>query len=909
MANFTAKLIHKQVYPATYTFKGDADGALPSGFTDASGAGASAVVAANWQSHKKVFKLTPQVAGNNADAYVDISEQTSGTIELWIGSDDVSFRTAIHLQEENTTAIQIELDEDEWQRDGATQIVGPTAADDTLYHVRIDYECGAGAYLGLAADTYFVTIDGTQYGAFAFDNAVDGINRIDCQVTDSAAYSGYYDAIGDADNDSDYNIGDNIFWRHLKDQDSAFEDEDWGTTSTNISLIDTDLSDANCTATIIPEFNEHKKILELFDNNAAGRVNVFHSISSPPTSGTIEFSIKVSDVTLNSAFYFRNQTPANALPFRIDASSIDFHDGAWQNLVAAVNDTRYHFRIDFECGAGGYKGLAADTCMIYIDNVQYGAFSLSVASTTIDDLRIFTDIADSGNYIYLDALSFSWTSGNEIGDNRTFEYHTESYDDITSSLSQAEVEDEAYLVSRAVIEASLDILTISALHILQLYDINSDLRFEGNFFKKTTSSGMDLFTFHSLNKSNLKKLSSYTASAEDPSEILLGIFTEIGQHASSDARLQYYEEDDPAGSHSPTIIRTPNVEIIRRMAYHADRYAIIKPNGVLTLDADRDPSNGAETINSSTGEIRGDPTIESFDSQINKVTVFGDFDLDIGIQFVGVSEDTTAQDDGTGINEYSKTYKDLRSDADCLARAVAIRTGTGFNPQIITAELLNVYANIGEVINFAYSPKSFSATDCYAKKATHNLASGITIYELSTGIFEDWGMSQEQWSLATEGERQNIDGIYNTDINTVYLRIIPAGGGPATETTSGVLMVNGDSASIYWYNSPEVDTSRPIDIYVVFRREDAGADTIDITKTLDGIATDGGVDTVSQWAAVADTLDASAINTMISMKYTLTAANNLDDYRYNFFITLAEAGKTIRVQTISIVYFVKRNVS
>ncbi|KKK63154.1 hypothetical protein LCGC14_2997130, partial [marine sediment metagenome] len=340
------------------------------------------------------------------------------------------------------------------------------------------------------------------------------------------------------------------------------------------------------------------------DQHAAGGAgagelcDVINTFVSGQASGVIEFLIRTTDATFETEILVRNQGGVPSIEFRINAENFQYNPSGvgYTILVTALDGTWYHIKFEFECGAGTFMGLAADTYNIWINNIKYGPFGFDAVATTLDDIQIRTNAGDSGYTSAFDAFSFSWTSGNEIADNRTLDYKAQSYDDITSNLSLAEVSDEAYLTSTAIIKISKDLVTLSGLHILQLYDVNSDLRFEGNYFKKTTNAGIDIFTFHSLNKSNLKKPNTYTASSLDPSQILLNIFTAIGQAASDDARLQYYEEDDPAGSHSPTIINTPNREIIRRMAYHADRYAIIQPNGVFTLDADKTPRNGAYTI-------------------------------------------------------------------------------------------------------------------------------------------------------------------------------------------------------------------------------------------------------------------------------------------------------------------------
>jgi len=910
MANLTARKVHKQISPAPYNFKAEADGTsgISIGFIDIEAGDDStfsATIVASEDGHKKIIKFL--AAGDNTKfaQWRHTESETAQTIEFWwkyIDNGVGIFRFVGIRTSDSATIISFHFISDTnlltYQYGdgvGGTTTATVGASADTWHHIRLTYSA--------ATDTQSLWFNGTLIiddEPFVLDRTISSVLNWRFQLDAGAganALQGFVDAYGESA-DANYKIGDNVHWRHYKESTDSFEGDDVGTQGTSITWVDS-VNQAD-DHEIVAEFNEHKKILRTHRNSGTGIC--YHTFASQAKTGWWAGWIKFVDTTSTNTLSLREGTTI-IVQIRIIAQKFQYlaAPASYTDVgLAAVNDTWYFIYIQ-------WYDAATDTFDLWIDNTQYQDGTNCPNNQTSGINRNYIAQATAGGvYIYLDAPISSLDS-DERADNRTLDYKAQSYDDITSNLSLAEVSDEAYLTSTAIIKISKDLVTLSGLHILQLYDVNSDLRFEGNYFKKTTNAGLDIFTFHSLNKSNLKKPSTYTASSLDPSQILLNIFTAIGQAASNDARLQYYEEDDPSGSHSPTIINTPNREIIRRMAYHADRYAIFKPNGVFTLDADRVPSNGAYTISSTTGEIRGDPLIESFDSQINKVTVYGAFDPDRGIFFNGESVDTTAQGDGTGVLEYSKLYPDLRSDTDCTNRAVAIRTGTGFNPKIITATLLNVYANSGEVINFAYSPKSFSAQNVYVKKVSHNLGSGLSHYELSTGIFEDWGLSQEQWSLATEGERQINDGIFATDINTVYLRIIPSTG--ATETVDGVRLdaVN-EIAVVYWYTPPNLDISRVIDIYFQFLRADGAGDTITIKKSLSGKIADGGTDTVTQWSVVADTLPASATATEQVKKLTLTAANNFANYKYTFAVTMDEAARNIVVRSIAIIYFIKRTI-
>ncbi len=901
MANFIARKNYKQMYPATYNFKDEVVGTsgMSIGWINNIAADLTAVIIDELRGHKNVLKLSTSVGGGNSYFYsvVFTSAQSSGTVEAHMEISDATHNFQLRLNDIGTTALLVNIGSEKFTYyDGATHDVGAAALDNTWYHVKVEFECGAGLFQGLAADTFYVWINGTRYGPFPFWNVVTDVDRIRSYLATAATYTASFDAIGYSW-DASYKVGDNIFWRSYVMTDDDFNNDDITETGTSITWVDSATTAA--ATTLEHEFNEHKKVLKQVES--AGNDICYHTIGAQSRSRTYEWWLKFGDKTQDSRWFLDEDGSAIVL-LRVEGGVFQYEDQSgptWQTIsgVTVTNNTWYHIRVLV-------TDAATDTFDIWIDNVLRVTGGECRNNQTSGINRMYLQAVEANSVVYLDAFAVVRTAPYRDADNRTFKYNVLSYEDIASSISFAEVSDEAYLTSTAIIKIPKDLITLSGLHILQLFDVNSDLRFEGNYFKKTTNAGIDIFTFHSLNKSNLKKPSTYTASSLDPSQILLNIFTDIGQAASNDARLQYYEEDDPAGSHSPTIINTPNREIIRRMAYHADRYAIIQPNGVFTLDADCVPSNGAYTISSSTGEIRGDPLIESFDSQINKVIVYGAFDPDRGIFFNGSSTDSTAQDDGTGVLEYSKWYPDLRSDADCTARAVAIRTGTGFNPKIITVTFLNVYATPGEIINFAYSPKSFSAQNVYVKKVTHNLGSGISHYELSTGIFEDWGLSQEQWSLATEGERQINDGIFATDINTVYLEMWELGG--ATRSTGILLNTVGENILSHFQVDEKIDPSRDITLIFTWLRTDTNADTIAAQLFVARYAQGATITSINNWTAI--TLNASAVSTHEFYIHTIDASDVFANNSYTVGIKMNEASRFILVEVVGIRYYILRSI-
>ncbi|KKN56984.1 hypothetical protein LCGC14_0567060 [marine sediment metagenome] len=876
-------------------------GSFPSGWIDSDGADCETTIIASLDGHRNVMQLDDQGGATRCQAVLFAFTQGLNTVlEFWCTKDSIAADTVFnfYIYDDNDLLVHLRFDNDDldYFNGGFVSIKDNFLVANTLSHFKI--------ILDDTANNFDCYIGGVLEGVnLAYENnSTSGADNLLIETDNfDTGYKAYFASLG-ISTDPSYMVGDNIFWRYFKMLDDPFID-DISNTGTSITWVD-GVTDA-ATTTLVAEFNERKKYLKQVRTGTVE--DCYHTIGTQSKTGIYEWYVKSDNVLLQTRWTLKEGTTAIVeIDFVNLGAGIYYNDSGGTGIeitgVSAVNDTWFHFKVKV-------TDAATDTFDLWINNVKRVTGGECRNNQTSGINRMYLEALQTDCVMYLDAFGMVGDSNYEEGDNRTFDYDAQNYDDITSSLSKAEIFDEAYIISTAIIEATKDVITINNLHIIQLYDVNSDLRFEGNFFKKTTAAGFDIFTVHSLNKSNLKKPSTYTASAEDPSEILLGIFTALTHAVSSDSRLLYYEKDDPAGSHSPTIINTPNIEIIRRMAYHSDRYAVIRPNGLFTLDSDKVPINGAYTISSSTGEIRGDPLIETIDSQINKVTVYGAFDPDRGIFFNGESVDTSAQDDGTLVNEYSKWYPDLRSDTDCTNRAVAIRTGTGFNPSIITAKLLNVYGNCGEIINFAFSPKSFSAQNAYIQKGSHNLVTGLSTYELSTGIFEDWGLSQEQWSLAREGERQINDGIFATDINTVYPYFVADTASGATIQANGWIQLdgNGDLMRITAYLDGKVDTSRDMILTIVWSRRDAGADTISANCSLNGFATDGTTDT-DPILNDSTPLNACASDKWEKIIYILPNAQLNNTKIISGSFTMQEASKDIHIQSVTLRYHVLRTI-
>ncbi|MHA2039133.1 MAG: hypothetical protein ACW98X_22125, partial [Promethearchaeota archaeon] len=196
----------------------------------------------------------------------------------------------------------------------------------------------------------------------------------------------------------------------------GFENEEDGTESTDIEFIDTDLTNSGGINSIISSSSSHRKVLQLNDNSAIERVDIRSFLDSPQGNGTIEWYWKSSDVSQPCHFDVRNSDSAR-IRITILQNKFQYWDGSFHDIVSIISDTWYHLRIEFECGSGGYKGLAADTYYVYINGEQYGPYGFASVVNNLDDLRISTDDGYTGYLNYFDAIGYSWDPNYNIGDN------------------------------------------------------------------------------------------------------------------------------------------------------------------------------------------------------------------------------------------------------------------------------------------------------------------------------------------------------------------------------------------------------------------------------------------------------------------------------------------------------------
>jgi len=330
---------------------------------------------------------------------------------------------------------------------GVTAICSIT--NNTWYHIKIEWECGNDGYRGLDADTYYVYLNGIKFGPFNATIPAATIAYFYWTTLGAAINIDYaIDAVGSSiDEAYGYHEGDNLLYDSIIDNDSIktnkmnvtdsivtraleiinesklyslgigiykatenFALESDGAYTGGSKPLHTYTVGGGETKQIINNIDSHNKVLELYDNDGADYASLIDTFYVAQTSGWYEFYVGTDDITKETdVIFYDTAGPTAAIQMRIDVSKVQIYNAAVLTDIInpAVNDHLYHIKIEYETGAGGYRGLAADTFYITIDGVRYGPYTFRNAVADIKTVTFTTDTADSAYSAYVDALGAS----------------------------------------------------------------------------------------------------------------------------------------------------------------------------------------------------------------------------------------------------------------------------------------------------------------------------------------------------------------------------------------------------------------------------------------------------------------------------------------------------------------------
>jgi hypothetical protein len=318
-------------YPATFGFENDANGNIPWNWDDHSDSGCSANIYSEKNGHKKVIRVEDTSAGISEAVIRNYfnSNKTSGTFELWMYKE--SGTSAIEFEVCNYNSIRAFSVDCDYSNNGAwyywgtppTEFASGEYADNTWFHVKVDFECGAGNYKNLSPDTFDLYLNGIKkISGGAFYTSVDSIEflELDTGGTDKIGV-GYFDAIGYSW-DPNYLIGDNLNEGLLLSYDNTTS-LDWQGYSLDGQANKTVLGNNTFP---MPADGHHK--IQVFGNNSMGTMyesdlRYFSVFTGPP------------GITINS--------PADSELFGTSAPSYDIsiagpYDSIWYALEGGVTN-------------------------------------------------------------------------------------------------------------------------------------------------------------------------------------------------------------------------------------------------------------------------------------------------------------------------------------------------------------------------------------------------------------------------------------------------------------------------------------------------------------------------------------------------------------------------------------------
>ena len=898
--NFTVKKVRKQMYPATYNFMDEADDTAGTSidFVDAATTGANTTlkIIAVQNGHRKVIEMYDNDGAARVDFSHEFTAQTYGTVEFWLSNSDVSKVSQYRLMSGAATTVIYILrfsgsNLQYYAGGGAGWTTHAGATNDQWYHIKVDFECTAGGYESLAQFEYHITIDGTKYSDFDFFN--DEANIDEFFVYTDVATSGYYnyiDACGESW-DTDYKIGDNCFWRHYKDQDSDFETEDVGTTGTSIDFVDV-ITDGT-EGTIISEFNEHKKILE---NADIGGSNKITSNCVATTSGTIEFWFKSNDVTARTNIQLHDTSvPANIIYLRMDASELKYHIGAVMTAtgLTMVNDTWYHIKLQL---------YTDDTFDYWIDNILYAdGVACNNGMTTGIDRFFLTSYVHTD---YIDAVSYSWTTGNEVGDNRILDYNdTYTREDITDKILNCTYENKYFLWRKAILYSNTEYTKAEV--FFQIHDINSKLTMEGEIKQAIWNGATWTIPLRDKNEDALKNRSSNTFSStkiHDPTDsgcILKTIIPTVGQ---VDGRLILVNADTKTDTYSPVTKNYPDIQMLLVISDLGDSSVIIEASGKVHFDDDLASGSALDYDTSADRDyFTGDPITSNILEDYNYFEIFGAMNPD-GARFYKVI-DNTGSDEKHPFRITNNEFR-TQTDVDAYAAKIAART---IDVRDINLPLQSMGVHdMGETFDYKYTNTEFiiPQANYYIVSEKMNMDMATSVLVLSEGLMEE-----SKYAAVYERPENYNDSFAAEIYETDYVIINPHINNHGSDNSSGFYWESNAAAEgvgCNFYTEAEMDTTRDMTITITYQRNDANNDTVDCLKYLRYAACDG-VDNAwtGVWVAAAELLPADANNDYNKVVLTVSNTDINAGSLYNFYFLLNE----IRIFywfSISVKYYIKR---
>jgi hypothetical protein len=258
-------------YPATYGFENDNNEAINAvDWIGTSTGNMWTKIVESIDGHNKIYQMYDSDANNFAKITHNFNNKSYGTIEFWWRRDNPNCGGYIYLNNGLDIVIRIQQGVPEsWNSYNGTDYVpffNYTMPINTWTHIRLDFELTDSGYLGLAAHTLKLSIDGMVGIADCspFFSEVNNV-QICTRWGDSTGHNFWVDAVGFSW-DSDYDAGDNFNEGLLLSYDSNL-DHNWTGFSLDGQMNRTILGN---TTFVVPTDGVHT--IQVFGNNSLGEM-------------------------------------------------------------------------------------------------------------------------------------------------------------------------------------------------------------------------------------------------------------------------------------------------------------------------------------------------------------------------------------------------------------------------------------------------------------------------------------------------------------------------------------------------------------------------------------------------------------------------------------------------------------
>ncbi|MFX1387589.1 MAG: OmpL47-type beta-barrel domain-containing protein [Promethearchaeota archaeon] len=338
-------------YPATYGFENDKIGDLPEDWNELGPVSSDSVeIIAELDGHKRVVDI---YKGDTygTDHHLDqnfVENQEFGEIEFWTRAS--SLTAAIAIMNSTDPIISINLQ-------GASELApdvfgyhdnlgwhdtNKTANPNQWYHIRVQFECGAGNHYNLAQYKWRFFVDDEHFGDFSFINNKTSVNIF--RIHQNWRYSffhHYIDAIGYSW-DPNYNIGDNYYEGLLV----SFENSttlDWMGYSLDGQTNRTILGN-----TTFPFLSEGLHTIQVFGNDSVGTmyqsdIRYFSIDVNAPTSMISFIPYIDPDIVIGSTVF--TITADDGLGSGVSLIRYKINDSSWNDYTGPFSLSGYEYGI------------------------------------------------------------------------------------------------------------------------------------------------------------------------------------------------------------------------------------------------------------------------------------------------------------------------------------------------------------------------------------------------------------------------------------------------------------------------------------------------------------------------------------------------------------------------------------